>query len=56
MSQIKGLKGFIELPPALAGGIKVELEKALAKFVVVWLKPFKLNYFPIQLMLDATFK
>jgi hypothetical protein len=35
LPQIKGLKGFIELPPALARGIKVELEKALAKSVVV---------------------
>jgi hypothetical protein len=56
LPQIKGLKGFIELPPALAGGIKIELEKALAKSVVVWLKPFKLNYFSIQLKLEATYK
>lgn|GEM_PF-2211122 len=34
LPQIKGLNGFIELPPALA------------KFVVVWLKPLNLIISP----------
>jgi hypothetical protein len=54
--RLKRLKGFFELPPALAGGIKVDLEKALAKKLLDLVKACKLNYFSIQLKLEAAYK
>jgi hypothetical protein len=41
------------LPPALAGVKISHTEKALAKPLRIWLKPFGLNYSCIQLKLEA---
>jgi hypothetical protein len=45
---------FFELTPALAGGLRIEIEKGFSQTITVWLKPFLCSIiFSIQLKLDA---